>query len=250
MVDEWIGAHVEDPGGRHFGTLEELFVGRASGEPEFGIVALAAEGHDRVAVPLTGARRETDGIVVAFDADRALAAPRMQGDVEEIPAEVGALIHERFGVAPPTAATQPMQPPHAAHDEPEVVLSEEQLAVETRATATERVRVRKRVVTEDVTVTVTVRREELVIEREPVAGTSHKAAEAADFPLPTDTGEVEFVLHAEEPVVTKRVVPVERVKLSRNTITEERRIVDTVRRERAEVEEEPLAPTQQEEIPK
>ncbi len=250
MVEDWIGAHVEDPSGRRFGTLIDLFVGRTSGEPEFGIVALAADGRDRVAVPLGGTRRETDGLVVALDADLALAAPRMQGDVDEIPAEVGAMIYDRFGVPAPTQSDAPTRPmPAAAGDEDvEVVLSEEQLAVETRSQATERVRVRKRVVTEDVTMTVTVRREELIIEREPIVGTSHQAADG-DFALPTETGEVEFVLHAEEPVVTKRVVPVERVKLNRNTITEERHISETVRRERVEVDETPLTPAQ-EDIPR
>lgn len=247
MVEDWIGAHVEDPSGRRFGTLVDLFVGRTSGEPEFGIVALAADGGDRVAVPLGGTRRETDGLVVPFDADLALGAPRMQSEVDEIPAEVGAMIYDRFGIPAPTqseAPTRPLPPAAGTDDDVEVVLSEEQLAVETRSQATERVRVRKRVVIEDVTMTVTVRREELIIEREPIVGTSRQAAEG-DFPLPTETGEVEFVLHAEEPVVTKRVVPVERVKLNRNTITEERHISETVRRERAEVDETPLTPSQE-----
>jgi uncharacterized protein (TIGR02271 family) len=206
-----------------------------------------------VVVPLTGARRLPEGVAVAFPAERALAAPRMQKDVEEIPAEVGAMIHDQFGVAPPPATAQPPATaptqvmPH--RDEPaEVVVSEEQLAVETRAIPTERVRLHKRVVNEEVTVTVTVRREELVIEREPVAGTSRQAA-VSDFPLPTETGEVEFVLHAEEPVVTKRVVPVERVTVNKNVITEERRIVENVQRERVDVDETPIAQRQEDIAP-
>jgi uncharacterized protein (TIGR02271 family) len=252
MFEDWIGATVAGTDGRAFGTLEDLFVGRTSGEPEFGVVSLAGGGRDRVVVPLTGARRLPEGVAVGFDSERALAAPRMQSDVEEIPAEVGAMIHDRFGLdaPPPPAAPAPASSdtPTAvmpASDEPaEVVVSEEQLAVETRSVPTERVRLHKRVVTEDVTVTVTVRREELVIEREPIAGTSHQAAEG-DFPLPTDSGEVEFVLHAEEPVVSKRVVPVERVTVNKNTITEERRIAETVRRERVDVDETPVTSPQE-----
>jgi uncharacterized protein (TIGR02271 family) len=263
MNDDWLGSPVADTAGQSCGRLIELFVGKTSGEPEFGIVALG-NGEERVAVPLTGALRGPGGtVVLPFAAERVLAAPRMQGEVDEIPAEVGRLIHEQFGMhdaptaattpLPPTAATAPLPPtPPAAplpandHEDVEVTLSEEQLAVETRAHATERVRVRKHVVTEEVTVTVTLRREELVIEREPVPATSHQAA-TTDFPLGDDGREVEFVLHAEEPVVTKRVVPVERVRINRNTITEERRIADTVRRERVDVDE---TPTTQEGLPR
>ena len=243
--EDWLGSTATDPTGAPVGRLAELFVGRTSGTPEFGIVELGG-GDERVAVPLTGARREAGGLVLPFPAEKAFAAPRMQADVDEIPAEVGALIHEQFGLHDaPTAPTVPLDA--HAEDEVEVTLSEEQLAVETRSQATERVRVRKHVVTEEVTVTVTLRREELIIEREPVPGTSHQAAED-DFPLGDDGRTVEFVLHAEEPVVTKRVVPVERVRINRNTITEERRIADTVRRERVDVDEVPA--TQQEELPR
>lgn len=248
MSDDWIGSPVADTEGQPCGRLIELFVGRTTGAPEFGIVTLG-NGEERVAVPLTGARRGPGGtVILAFPAERVLTAPRMQGEVDEIPAEVGRLIHEQFGVHDATTTALPAQPASVGDGDgdAEVTLSEEQLAVETRARATERVRVRKHVVTEEVTVTVTLRREELVIEREPVAGTSHQAAEGA-FPLGDDGREVEFVLHAEEPVVTKRVVPVERVRINRNTITEERRIADTVRRERAEVDETPVT---NEELPR
>lgn len=236
--EDWLGSPAADPTGARVGTLVELFVGRTSGTPEFGVVDLEA-GDGRVAVPLTGARREAAGLVLPYGADRVLGAPRMQGEVDEIPAEVGALINDHFGVDARAAAAEP-------EEEVEVTLSEEQLAVQTQAVPTERVRVRKRVVDEEVTLTVTLRREELVIEREPLPRTSHQASETG-FPLGEDARTVEFVLHAEEPVVTKRVVPVERVRVNRNTITEERHIADTVRRERVDVDEVPI---DQEDLPR
>ena len=242
MTNDWLGSQTVDPSGTQVGTLVELFVGRTSGAPEFGVVAL--EDDSRVAIPLAGARRDAEALVLPFDADRVYGAPRMQAEVDEIPAEVGALIHEHFGIH--EAATTTMPPGQEDDGDIEVTLSEEQLAVETRPIPTERVHLRKRVVTEDVTLTVTLRREELVIEREPVGRTSHQAAET-DFPLGDDGREIEFVLHAEEPVVTKRVVPVERVRVKRNTITEERHLSDTVRRERVDVDQ---LPTTQEDLPR
>ncbi|WKK71888.1 DUF2382 domain-containing protein [Rathayibacter oskolensis] len=60
-----------------------------------------------------------------------------------------------------------------------VIRSEERLEVTTVRTATERVRIRRVIVTEERTVTVSLRREELVIEREPLDGA------VGDSPPPT-----------------------------------------------------------------
>ena len=44
-----------------------------------------------------------------------------------------------------------------------------------------------------------------------------------------------MVLREEEPVVAKRAVPKERVRLETETVTEERQVADEVRKERIEV---------------
>ncbi|SMH32616.1 conserved domain-containing protein [Rathayibacter oskolensis] len=108
-----------------------------------------------------------------------------------------------------------------------VIRSEERLDVTTVRTATERVRIRRVIVTEERTVTLQVRREELVIEREPLEGTV-SGGEAAPAPLT-------FVLHAEQPVVTTRVVPVERVHVIVDRITAMRSVSESVRKERVEL---------------
>jgi stress response protein YsnF len=45
-----------------------------------------------------------------------------------------------------------------------------------------------------------------------------------------------FVLHEEEPVVEKRAVPKERVRLEKDTVTDEREVTEEVRKERIEHE--------------
>jgi uncharacterized protein (TIGR02271 family) len=117
--------------------------------------------------------------------------------------------------------------------EAQIVLSEEQLDVTTETRAAERVRLRKQVVTEEVTVTLEVRREELVIERETIPRDSVAAADATAF---EDTAETVIVLHAEEPVIGRRVVPVERVRLRKDMVVEQTTISEPVRKERADVE--------------
>lgn len=108
-----------------------------------------------------------------------------------------------------------------------VIRSEERLDVTTVRTATERLRIRKVIVTEERTVTLQVRREELVIEREPLEGTVSGEA--------TPPSPLTFVLHAEQPIVATRVVPVERVSVIVDRITEMRSVTDSVRRERVEM---------------
>ena len=123
-------------------------------------------------------------------------------------------------------------------DVAEVTVSEEELVVDKRSEITERVRLHKRIVEEEVSVTVTLRREELVIERIPV-DRPEDPPERGNGDEQLTEGVLEFVLLAEEPVVSKRVVPVERIKVARDTIVEQRRITDEVRKERAEVEGDP-----------
>jgi uncharacterized protein (TIGR02271 family) len=109
--------------------------------------------------------------------------------------------------------------------------SEEELAVDTVWRPVERVWVRRRVVEEEVTVTVTVRREELEIEREP--------ASRFDRPRRDAGGPAEalvMVLHEERPIVGVEVVPTEVVRVRRTVVPGgERAVTDTVRREQIEV---------------
>jgi uncharacterized protein (TIGR02271 family) len=243
-VTEWLGRGVAEPGGAPYARLDELFVGRESGRPTFGIVALAdGDGERRVVVPLHDARPDGAVLALPLDRERVLTAPAVRADVSEIPPEAGQYVLEHFGLAgagddATTRRMEPVAPRTASADDEgaELTLSEEQLVVDTVPRAAERVRVRKAVVTEEVTVTVTVRREELVIEREPLDEPAGEVA-WADTESPDAAGPVEFVLHAEEPVVTKRVVPLERVRVQREVVVEERRISDEVRKERLDVDE-------------
>jgi len=252
---DWLGKEIEDINGERYARLDDVFVGRTSGRPEFGIVTLTggADAGGRVAVPLTHARDGADGTVtLGVDRQRVVDAPRVQADVDEIPAAAGKLILQHFGVAEPASGgvdeTVPLSQPIAVGEDAaaEVIRHEEQLSVGTRAEATERVRVRKHVVTEEVTLTVQLRREELVIDRAPIAEGAPGLSAPSEFPLAEDGGEVEFVLHAEEPVVTKKIVAVERVRLNRETTTEDRHVTDTVRKERVDVEQ--LPPTREDQL--
>lgn len=111
-----------------------------------------------------------------------------------------------------------------------VIRSEERLDVTTVRTASERLRIRKVIVTEERTVTVQLRREELVIDREPLEGV------VADHPGNDEpAAPVTLVLFAEVPVVTTSIAPVERVSVVVDRVTDLRTVTESVRKERVDV---------------
>jgi uncharacterized protein (TIGR02271 family) len=111
--------------------------------------------------------------------------------------------------------------------------SEERLNVGTRTEEVGRARLRKYVVTENVTETVPVSREEVRVEREPI--TDGNIGDAMDGPAISEE-EHEVTLHAERPVVEKEAVPVERVRLDTETVTDQEQVSEGVRKEQVEVD--------------
>jgi uncharacterized protein (TIGR02271 family) len=111
--------------------------------------------------------------------------------------------------------------------------SEEQLRVGTEHVETGRARLRKYIVTEQVTQTVPVSHEEVRVEREPITDANRDAALAGPE---LSEEEHEVTLHEERPVVQKETVPVERVRLETDQVAEEARVDETVRKEQIEAD--------------
>lgn len=116
-------------------------------------------------------------------------------------------------------------------DRERMELREEQLDVDKRQVEAGEVRVRKEVHTEQKNIDVPVTREEVVIERHPVAG-----REASGEAIGED--EVRIPLKEEEVDVRKRAVVREEISVGKRPVEETRTVSDTVRREEAKVESE------------
>jgi uncharacterized protein (TIGR02271 family) len=112
--------------------------------------------------------------------------------------------------------------------------SEEHLSVGTRSEEVGRARLRKYVVTENQTETVPVSREEVRVEREPI--TDANVGHAMDGPAISEE-EHEVTLHAERPVVEKEAVPVERVRLDKETVRDTETVSADVRKEQIDVDD-------------
>lgn len=110
---------------------------------------------------------------------------------------------------------------------------EERLRINTEQAESGRVRVRKYVVTEQQSVTVPVSHEEVRIEREPISESERGSMSSARM----GEEEQEVVLHEDRPTVSKESVPVERIRLRTETVTEERTVQDEVRMERFDVQD-------------
>ena len=134
-----------------------------------------------------------------------------------------------------------------ADDAAVVTRSEERLVVSTEPGDHHRIRVSKRIVSEERVVTVTVRREVLVVERldgpegrpVPMAGRGSGDRGAAGTTTRSEglgVSVVELVLHEEEVEVVTRAVPRERVKVFVDTVTELVEVHETLSREVVDVE--------------
>jgi len=94
------------------------------------------------------------------------------------------------------------------------------------------VRIRKRIVTEEQTITVTTRREELVVERRPATA----ADQIGEHEPSSSAFDHIFTLSAEEVAVQTRTVPQERVRVWVEPVVEQRVVNADVGREDIEVE--------------
>lgn len=111
--------------------------------------------------------------------------------------------------------------------------SEERVDIGTERVSAGKARLRKYVVTENVTQTVPVSHEEVRIEREPITDANRDQATQGGE-LTSEEHEVE--LSAEQVSVHKETVPVERVRMGKETVTEDQTVDETVRKEQIDAE--------------
>src|SRR4051794_2168278 len=249
-IAEWRGQELLDNDGQKIGTIDEIYVDTRTEQPEWALVKTGLFGGKGTFVPLSQASPDADGVRVPYEKSHVKDAPNIDPDGQLSQSEERTLYEYYdvdFGEADADGttlgATGGSTGGDAAgttgHDvsgpttDDAMTRSEEELNVGTTTRETGRARLRKYVVTEDVQQTVPVQREEVRVEREPI--TDANADAATDGPAISEE-EHEVVLRAEEPVVEKRAVPKERVRLDKDTVQEERQVSDSLAKERVEVD--------------
>ncbi|MFI1676596.1 MULTISPECIES: PRC and DUF2382 domain-containing protein [unclassified Streptomyces] len=262
--DGLTGLTAYDRTGEKIGSVEQVYLDDRSGRPEWVTVKTGLFGMKQSFVPLAGARRQDDQLHVATTKEAVKDAPRIDADQHIEPGEEHEL-YAHYGLTRPEATTRGaaggapaagMRGREGMRDREgmagagagagmagagaasrsmgrddtrsdEMIRSEERLRVGTEEEVVGQARLRKVVVTEDVKTSVPLSHEEVRVVREPIRegdGTRANIGEA----------EAEVTLHAEKAVVRKESVPVERVRLETEKVTETEEVSDTVRKEQIE----------------
>jgi uncharacterized protein (TIGR02271 family) len=242
-VTDWQGRTMKDRNGDKIGTIDALYVDHETNRPEWALVHTGLFGSKSSFVPLAGASPRGDDVVANVEAQQVKDAPKMSLD-EDLSEQEEAELFRHYGIdytpeGSVTATEGPNGGGTTGRDvsgpttDEAMTRSEEELRVGKAERESGRARLRKYVVTEEVQQTIPVRREEVRVEREPI--TDANVDQALDGPAISEE-EHEVVLHEEEPVVEKRAVPKERVRMEKDSVTDEAEISEEVRKERIEAD--------------
>ena len=234
------GATVLTGDGSKAGTVEDIYVDRDADNPEWALVNTGLFGTRSTFVPLAEARAEGKDILVPYTKDQIKGAPNMDAD-GELSQDEEADLYAYYGLnysehrsdsgLPDAGTGGDGYDTSGPTTDDAMTRSEEELRVGKASREKGRARLKKYVVTEQVQQTVPVQHEEVRLEREPI--TDANVDQATAGPDISDE-EHEVVLHEEEPVVEKRTVPKERVRLAKETVTDDAQVSEQVRKEHIE----------------
>lgn len=187
----WRGNTVRDRTGDKIGTVGDAFLDRDTDRPAWIGVRTGLFGSKQTYVPLARARVSGDELHLGYDKEVVTTAPQIDPDVSLSAAEEDALYRhygEEYAAststsdAESTAAGAGAGEQSAGAEDGTMIRSEEEVSlgpVERRPV--ERVRIKKVLVTENVTQVVPVRREVVQLEHEPPpAGTIESSEELPD----------------------------------------------------------------------
>ena len=245
------GGQVVDSDGDKIGKVGQVFLDDQTGEPAWVTVKTGMFGGAESFVPLAQGTMHGEDVHVPYDKAKVKDAPRVEDSDGHLSRSeeddlyryyeivdnhvdgqgtVGGHDHDDHDVSERPAAGHDTSGPDT---DSAMTRSEEQLNIGKETETVGRVRLRKYVVTENVTKTVPVSHEEVRIEREPITDANRGDATAGGD-ITEEVHEVE--LKGERVVVDKDVVPVERVQLGTETVTEDQQVSEEVRKEQIEAE--------------
>lgn len=253
--DRYYGTVIDSEGNK-VGDVGQVYLDDATGRPEWVTVKTGLFGMNETFVPLRGETVANGEIRVPYTKDQIKGAPSIDPEGHITEAEEAELyryysleqdlsayqqrdadldrdraVAGTTGVATDRVADADRADiDHEANLEGDIVRHEERLNVGKEQVETGRVHIRKHVVNEQQSVQVPVTREELRVERTPIADGEVVSGQRLG------EGETEVVLHEERPVVSKETVGVEKVHVGKETVTENQTVTENVAKERIEVD--------------
>ena len=279
-VSAAIGTTAYGSDGESVGTVETFYTDDVTGATTWVSVSSGLLGRKQAIAPAEDATFADGRLQLTVPADSVSSAPRLAG--EHLSPEDEEALRRHYAQARATTGDGlgrrndvddderrsgvddiERRPTVADHDvadrgDGSMVRSEEQLRVSTEQVAARRMRVVKYVVTEEVQISVPIRREEIRIEEVPLDTLDTDAGvvtEGEPLQAGSATGGLagdsvaggsiagglpeEIVLHTERPVVSVEVVPVERVRLTTEVVAGQTTVSETVQREQVTVDQHP-----------
>ena len=255
-IASWRGRNAVDSDGNKIGKIEQIYMDAETGKPEWLAVTTGLFGSKVSFIPIaeTSKASEDGGEVrVPYYKQQVKDAPNAEAD-GELSQEEEADLYRHYGLdyseyhsdsgLPEGQQNARFGRRRSDHEavgrdtsgpatDDAMTRSEEELRVGKASRERGRARLRKYVVTENVQKTVPVQREEVRVEREPI--TDANVGYAKDGPAISEE-EHEVTLHEEEVVTEKRAVPKERVRMDKQTVTDEETVSEQVRKEQIETE--------------
>jgi uncharacterized protein (TIGR02271 family) len=247
QVRDLIGTELLDSNGDKIGKVGQIFLDDHTGQPEWATVHTGFFGSSESFVPLADADVTGDALRVPYDKDKVKDAPNVDVDAGHLDEGQEADLYRYYGLGysePTTDSGLPAsnRPDYgtsmdrgAGHDtsgpntDDAMTRSEEQVHAGTEKVTAGKARLRKWVETEEVNVSVPVTKEKARLETEPI--TDGNRGSALDGPDISEE-EHEVTLTEERPVVAKETVPVERVRLTKDTEQHDEQVSEQVRKER------------------
>ncbi|WP_326825728.1 PRC and DUF2382 domain-containing protein [Streptosporangium sp. NBC_01756] len=259
-----------DVDGEKVGEVKHVYLDDATGKPEWLCVRTGLFGMKETFVPVQSSNLVEDHVEAGYDKSRIKNAPNVDvDDGGHLSADEERELYRYYEIAWEGAWARANEPGEGgwahsggqrerevregrgddlmgrpggaetsrggttAGQDDAMTRSEEHLRVGKESHETGRARLRKYVVTEEEQVTIPTTHEEARLEREPITDANRDAA--LNGPEITDA-EHEVILHEERPVVDTETVPVERVRLTKEQVSEEETVSGQVRKERIETE--------------
>lgn len=247
QIPQVLNHPLQDVDGRKVGNVKDVFQDDATGRPEWLGVQTGMMGKETF-VPVSGAEVVADHIESLYEKDFIKHAPDVEVDADgHISASEERRLYDYYSIErgrrqAPTSEAPTTGTPTSETSTGEartsgdnaMTRSEEQLHVGKETRESGHARLHKYVVTEEQEMTVPVSHEEVRVEREPITDENRDAAMRGPE---ISEAEYDMTLREEEPVVSKETVPIERVRATKETRTEQRTVGGQVRKERIELEE-------------
>jgi len=235
QVRAWIGHTAYGSDGEKIGKVEDVYEDHVGSGPEWFAISTGWFGSKQTFAPVSGATADGDRLILPYTKDELRNAP--SHDTSSMDDFESDRLYGHYGMAweePTTTtttgtATRATANVDTSRADDAMTRSEEELDVSKVQREAGRARLRKWVETEQKTVTVPVRREVARLVTEPI--TDANIDRALDGPEIREN-EFDVVLHEEEVVVDKKVVPKERVRLETDSVESERVVEESVRKER------------------